>query len=75
MNTAREARHAHAELQSRSAHWTKPLQSRLVQLEAPMQVLIADEQLLFRHVLHVVVRGRVGQKLGNTDGKGTHTAS
>jgi hypothetical protein len=40
------ARPAHAELESRSAHWTKPLQSRLAQLEAPMQVLIADEQLL-----------------------------
>jgi hypothetical protein len=41
------------ELQLCSAHWIKPLQVELVQLEATMHVLSADEQLLLTHVLHV----------------------
>jgi hypothetical protein len=46
---------AHGELQLCSAHCTKPLQSRLVQLEAAVRMLSADEQLLLTHALHVVV--------------------
>jgi hypothetical protein len=41
------------EVQLCSAHWIKPLQFELVQLEAAMHVLSADEQLLLTHVLHV----------------------
>jgi hypothetical protein len=46
---------AHRELQVCSPHWTKPLQFRLVLLAAAMHVPRADEQLLPRHVLHIVV--------------------
>lgn len=48
-------RPSHGELQLRSAHWIKPLQFRLVQLEAAMHVLSADEQLLLTHALHIEV--------------------
>jgi hypothetical protein len=48
-------RPTHGELQLRSAHWIKPLQFRLVQLEAAMHVLSADEQLLLTHALHIEV--------------------
>jgi hypothetical protein len=44
-----------ADLQLCSAHWITPLQSRLVQLEAVMHMLTADEQLLLTHVLHIVL--------------------
>ncbi len=43
------------ELQLCSAHLIKPPQSELVQLEAAMHVLSADEQLLLTHVLHIVL--------------------
>lgn len=48
-------RPTHGELQLRSAHWIKPLQSKLVQLEAAMHVLSADEQPLLTHALHFEV--------------------
>jgi hypothetical protein len=43
------------DLQLWSAHWIKPLQSMLVQLEAVMHTLSAEEQLLLTHVLHIVL--------------------
>jgi hypothetical protein len=46
---------AQGELQLCSAHWIKPLQAGLVQLEAAMHVLSADEQVLLTHVLHIVL--------------------
>jgi hypothetical protein len=46
---------AQGELQLCSVHWTKPLQFGLVQLEATMHMVSADEQLLLTQVLHIVL--------------------